>query len=296
MKGSGILLAADDKSDTPTQEQRRRPDNSLGFSFEHQPSDEFDLKKYSFNGRIKPPFDSPLNLFIDTRGEVYDTETDHEFPERLYSLSLSLLAQNRMVHALVGVSDRGDRPFSGESPVNLYTFTFYNIVPTLTGGFFLGVVYFPFERLVPEEIVKYNTPFPFFMYQYNTPGLSLNLSIPTFFRWAPARWFNATFLYIPTYNFTATATLIPHPLAQVAIEGYNFAHNFYLAERKNRDEKLYLDTSRVSLRLTLFYTLEAAAGWSFRGRYYSGESYSDDAGAVDIGRSFYYRLALRRAF
>ena len=88
--GNVVLLAADDKSGASAQEQRRRPDNSLGISFEHQPSEEFDLKKYTLNGRVKLPIDSPVQLFIDTRGEMYDTETGHEFPERLYSLSLSL--------------------------------------------------------------------------------------------------------------------------------------------------------------------------------------------------------------
>jgi hypothetical protein len=82
--------------------------------------------------------------------------------------------------AEVMLNSRSDRPFHSMDEVSAGMYAFYRVWPRPHGGLFAGLIYFPFERIIPEEVMPVSVPFPFLMYLHAAPGLFIMAGIPPY--------------------------------------------------------------------------------------------------------------------
>jgi len=172
----------------------------------------------------------------------------------------------------------------------------YNFFPTEKGGLFLGVIYFPFEKMMPDWLWFEKIPFPFFMYQYHDDDLVLNFGLPMFFRWKINSDWTCQVFYIPIYNIRSS---LEWSIRKWLVPGVEFAwlqKTVYLSERTLPDEKVYFNSKNIGLKLRLFYFIELKAGYSFDTSFYKGEKVSDYHEKVKLKNSFYYTVSFSYAF
>ena len=158
-------------------------------------------------------------------------------------------------------------------------YAFHRVWRRPHGGLYAGLIYFPFEQLVPEEVVPYNVPFPFLMYLHATRELFVMAGIPTIVRWNPAKILFLNFQYLPSYNITVWTGVRTGRAFQAGPEFAWRQRNYLLAGRERVKEKLYQDTKQAGLKVSyrLFYVIELSlfGGFLFDGRYFTGEKFSD---------------------
>lgn len=277
----------------------RIPDNSLEFSYDIVPGEEFRQETWTAAGKFTFLEYQGMKLQFLPRYERLTTESDSGyFPEKLYNASFSLRGEHRMAFFDVSLSSRSDRPFDSMQETNLGLFAFYNVLPAEHGGLFAGVIYFPYERIIPKSITEANIPFPFVAYRYVTPDVFLLAGIPFILRWN-IRPLVFSLMYMPFVNVSASLVYKITRAWGLGAEGASRSKNYSLADRTDHEQRLYINMYRMgvvnSVRLW-FAELTVSFGGVFGMKYYLGESYGDRRSTVDRGNSWYANIGLRGGF
>ena len=265
------------------------PPHSAALEYTSISTDGFDQSTYGLKSTIQLFRPESTDIYTRLGAEYISTDERGNFPADLYNLTVSLGARNSDIIAEVMLNSRGDRPFNSMDEVSAGLFAFYRVWPRPHGGLFAGLVYFPFERIVPEEVLPVSVPIPFLMYLHAAPDLFVMAGIPTIVRWNPAKFLFFDFQYLPSRNITAWAGARSGRAFRVGPEFAWRQRNYLIAGREDKDEKLYQDHKQVGLKLSFrpLYVIEISlfGGYLFDTRRFTGETYGDvnDERKIDDG-------------
>ena len=243
-------------------QSKKRPDTIFTMTFDYEPIPDFAILNTSFFAKFKVFEEDDLKLFFINRIEYQETEGDlNYFPSKIYSFMSSIRVESPMIFAEIGSAERTDAPFKNSNDFKLFTYTYYNFFPSQTGGFFLGLIYFPLEKVFPDWMWFEKVPFPFFMYQYHDSDLVLNFGLPLMVRWKITEKLLYQVFYIPVYNIR---TSLEYNLTKLIMTGLEFVwsqKSVNLSERILPNEKVYFNSKNIGLKIRLFYLLELKAGY-----------------------------------
>ncbi|MCU0844752.1 MAG: hypothetical protein MUC76_07485, partial [Spirochaetes bacterium] len=257
-----MLIIASYRSEVPATEAAAstvpRPMNSVGLEYGALSTNGFDQSQYGVRSKIKLFGLGDGEIYARIGGEYISTDEDGYFPSNLYNLTVALGMRDNDNMAELMLNSRGDRPFHSMDEVSAGMYAFHRVWPRPHGGLFAGLIYFPFERIIPEEVMPVNVPFPFLMYLHAAPGLFVMVGIPTILRWSPAEFLFLDFQYLPSRNITAWAGVRAGPAFRAGPGFVWRQRNFLIAGREHKEEKLYQDHKQAGLKVSyrLFYVLE----------------------------------------
>lgn len=291
-------LLAQTKEKIEKDKPQKRPDNVFDLGIERTPLSNYEQNNFFFNSRFKTLSLEKFQIFFQIRLEYLQTEDKiGYYPQKLYQFTFSNRFETpNLFFSEIGLVERSDKPFENSNTLQLFTYTYYNFFPQENGGLYLGVIYFPFEKMFPDWLWFKKVPFPFFAYQYATNDFVLYASIPFMIRWKINSLFTFSLFYLPVYNIRSELQFTPSPFLMIGIEGNWRQKSFYLSDRENEREKIYLDTKKISLKMRIFFFLECALGYTFDNKYYKGESVSDINQEIKLKDGFFYTLVLKYAF
>ncbi len=282
--------------DTP----RPRPQNSAALEYTTHSTDGFDQSRYGIKSSLHLFTLGGMGITARIGAERVATTEPGYFPAELYDLTIGLGLRDENNIAEVMLNSRSDRPFHSMGEVSAGMYAFHRVWPRPHGGLFAGLIYFPFERIIPEEVVPVNVPFPFLMYLHAAPGLFVMAGIPTILRWSPAEFLFLDFQYLPSRNITAWAGVRAGPAFRAGPEFVWRQRNYLLAGRGDKDEKLYQDTKQAGLKVSyrLFYVVELSlfGGYLFDARYFTGEKYDDVNNERRLKNGYVFSAEARAAF
>ncbi len=275
---SGALYRAADAEGTD-KPARPRPENSVSVEYTALGTDGFDQSRYSLKSTIKLFSLGSMKISAWFGGEYIATESAGYFPDELCDLNLGLGARDENNIFEVFINSRSDRPFHSMDETAAGMYVFHRVWPRPHGGLYAGLIYFPFEQIVPKKVVPVNVPFPFLMYLHATQELFVMAGIPTIVRWNPTEFLFLDFQYLPSRNITAWTGVRAGRAFRAGPEFAWRQHNYLIAGREDKDEKLYQDHKQAGLKVSyrLFYVVEISlfGGYLFDARCFTGEKYDD---------------------
>ena len=278
-----MIIMASYRSEVPAAEASApavpRPVNSVGLEYGALSTNGFDQAQYGIRSKIKLFNLGDGEISARIGGEYISTAEDGYFPSNLHNLTVALGMRDDDNMVEVMLNSRGDRPFHSMDEVSAGMYAFHRVWVRPHGGLFAGLIYFPFERIIPEEVMPVSVPFPFLMYLHAAPGLFIMAGIPTILRWNPTDFLFLDFQYLPSRNITAWAGMRAGRAFRAGPEFAWRQRNFLIAGREDKDEKLYQDHKQAGLKLSyrLFYVVELTlfGGYLYDARYFTGEKYDD---------------------
>jgi hypothetical protein len=198
------------------------------------------------------------------------------FPGQLWDVAAGVAYSHEFdnrwtLGTVVSAGSASDKPFENNT-LNGTLFTYLSIPRLETDAWIFSLYYSPTS--------DFPYPIPGIAYYYNpNDSLMMNIGVPFFVKWKPTSALTFDLFYFPVRTVMARATWELGQYTSV-YAAYNWSNEgYFLANRPNRDDRLYAYEMRLTggLRFNLPWSLQLdiSAGWVFDRFYFQGRNYSD---------------------
>lgn len=204
-------------------------------------------------------------------------DSQRPFPDQLWDVAAGVAFSHEFENrwtlgAVVNAGSASDRPFDRTNTLNATVFTYLSIPNFDSDAWIFSLFYSP--------VLDFPYPVPGIAYFWNPDEtLQMNVGIPFFVKWKPARDLTLDLFYFPIRTVVAKVTWDLGPgLSTYA--GFNWNNEgYFLADRANRGDRLYSYEMRLSggVKFDLPFRLELdlSAGWGFDRFYFQGRRFAD---------------------
>ncbi|HYH64488.1 MAG TPA: hypothetical protein VD866_07300 [Urbifossiella sp.] len=236
---------------------------------------------------------------IYTRTDAVLPDSGRRFPANLWDIRAGVLYRRELADgwsagAAVVASSPSDQPFGSPREQAFALAGFVQAPAAAAGDYWL-------LALTYDSVGELSFPVPGLAYLWNpSDRLSAALGLPLAVAWRPVDGLRLDFGYLPVRRVRSQVTWEATPDVDV-FAGFEWAGEAYLlADRADKDERLYSYQKRVPVgvrvRVTDHGVLDVAGGYAFDRFYFAGRGYDDRyQDRIDIGSGFFLqaRFALR---
>jgi len=258
-------------------DERERPRSStaIDISSEYLPCDSFCSSTYMLDIRDTRRLTGDIGLMNTLHGEYRKTEHDELFPQDLYRLRYMFRFDLQPFRFGAGISSSSDELFASNDEIEYMAHAELKVYESVRSSLFIGLLYSSKQIFYRD----YYLPFPFFTYIYRDRTLFLSIGIPFMVRWMMAERAFFHFTYFPVYNISSDIGYRFFGLLSTSINMNWRQDKYLLADRENKDEKLFYDRKTVGLKVKpsigRHFGVFFLCGYQFDGSYYYGEQFSD---------------------
>lgn len=219
----------------------------------------------------------------------WDSES---FPGELYEVSTRLRASSRAWSFATGVRSNSDRPFNSPAETDLSLDASRPIGGSGPHRFIFGVTYSSRRSFLR------GVPIPYVSYSYNSEKLSIFL--PFMLLWKPAPGTELTASYLPPRYFSLALSRRLSEKFKLGVSGGVRLSQYLISGRADKDQSLFLEQPRADLQASYSpakgWETGLTAGWGFRARYFTGDSYDDHHAVTGTGTGPLLGFSVKRVF
>lgn len=199
-------------------------------------------------------------------------------PAELWKLSLGTLHSRELDNGwragyMVNVGSASDQPFAGIRDMTVMALGFLNVPTGETDAWNFSLFYSPTSQLP--------FPIPGVAYVWRpSEQLTANIGVPFSLRYQPTEAFTFTASYMPLTNVALRASQNLGAAWNLYASYQVVNETYWLSERENTDDRLYLFDQRVTVGLerplAFGFCLDLSVAYLFDRSIFQAESFSDD--------------------
>ncbi|MCR4820041.1 MAG: hypothetical protein K5838_02845 [Elusimicrobiales bacterium] len=281
-------------SDISAYAQFEMPENDNINALYRADSTSLNMKNQSYGGNIKLGTAAGHNVYARGKWAEYQSSGYGYFPKYLYEANISLFAASEIQTISLYADSKSDKLYHSDKETD-FGFSYFRTIkswstPQSTWMFALN---YSSRRSFWGGI-----PIPFLAYRYISRKFIF--MAPFYAQWNISETWSANAQWLPVECYKAGIKWMPSKSFFIELQHGINSESFFIANRPEEDESLYLKTAYLSLnpvwKIGEKAELSLMAGWIFRSKYYYGDSYSDVNGLVRTGDGFAGSAALKIFF